>query len=99
MYSSYSDVSSMIGVGQLIFWGIVIYFFVVGIYMAKKFAEAAEAKGYNGGYFWIVFFCGIFGMLYIIALPDRNNKNIIIKENNQDTKKESTVDDDRLPEL
>ncbi len=95
MYSSYSDISAMITIG---FWIIVIYFVVIGIFMAIKFGLIAEEKGHDNC-FWIVFFCGIFGMLYVIALPDRNQKNIVIEEKEHESKETPASDDMRLPEL
>lgn len=38
---------------------------------AEKFDKIALMKGYKGYFKW-VFWCGIAGMLIVIALPDRN---------------------------
>ena len=98
MYSSYSDISTMITMGRTIFWIIVIYFLIVGIFMAVKFGLLAEEKGHNNC-FWLVFFCGIFGMLYVIALPDHSQKNVVSKEKENDREQAPASDDNRLPEL
>ena len=97
MYSSYSDFVTM---WNIIFWVIVIYIVVVQFFMAVKFSQVAEEKGYtSGGYFLIVLFCGIFGMLYIIALPDRGRRNVVIQETEKTKNKDYEVEDDRLPDL
>lgn len=53
---------------------VVIVYFILDNYIAKCFAEAAEAKGYRESkYFWICFWLGVIGYLLVIALPDHGN--------------------------
>ena len=50
---------------------VVIVYFIIDYYIAKCFAEAADAKGYHKSkYFWICLWLGIIGYLLVIALPD-----------------------------
>lgn len=65
-----------------IFWGIIIFLLIIlvnaiGAYLMKN---AATQKGYGEDvHAWaICFFLGIFGYLYIIALPDK-----IVQSQNQ----------------
>lgn len=95
MYSSYSEVLDMIVIMRIITVCIAIYSLVVRVFMAQKFAEVAEEKGHGKGFFWIVIFCGLLGMLYIIALPDRNRYSVTLQEKENDY----ASDDDCLPEL
>lgn len=50
------------------------------VFIANKFDWIAKQKGYNEGYWAWVFFTSIIGMLMVIALPDRAEKNIVVKE-------------------
>ena len=55
---------------------LIILAFLIWVewYIAKQFAEAAKAKGYNDSkYFWICFWLTFVGYLLVIALPDRGN--------------------------
>lgn len=59
-------------------WIIIIGFVVLGLcaIIAMEFQSVAHDKGYTGSkYYWYPFLFGIFGMLLIIALPDRSGKN------------------------
>lgn len=60
--------------------GLVVFigFIVLGLcaIIAMEFQRVAADKGYTGSrYYWYPFLFGIFGMLLIIALPDRGGKN------------------------
>ena len=61
--------------------GLCIQFFV-----AKQFEEVAFSKGYGKEEhaFLMVFFLGIVGMLYVIALPDLRNR-MITRGNSMDS--------------
>lgn len=62
----YVGVFSLLGIllGLLLLFGVNILF---GVLMNN----VAHKKGHTGsGVFWLVFFFGIFGVLYAIALPD-----------------------------
>ena len=49
----------------------ILLVFGVNILFGALMNSAAHKKGHTGsGVFWLVFFFGIFGMLYAIALPD-----------------------------
>ena len=60
---------------ELFVWlviGVIIGLIIVYI-AARSFGKIAEMKGHDGKtYFWWVFWLGIFGMMMVIALPDRN---------------------------
>ena len=85
---------------NIVFWVVFLYVVAIQFFMAVKFAQVAEEKGYtSGGYFLIVFFCGIFGMLYIIALPDRGKRNVVIQEIKNVSNEDYEAEEDRLPDL
>ena len=64
--------------------GCILVLVLLG-FIAKEFASIAEQKGYPGNkYFWWTFFTTIFGMLMVVALPDRGNR-------------EKPVSDDEIP--
>ena len=71
MYSySYSSPSIT---ESALFWIIVIVFLLVQVFGAIMMAEAASKKGYGDEehVFLKCFFLGIYGYLYVIALPDK----------------------------
>ena len=76
-----------------IFLGFV--FLAINFYLATEFQTVAEAKGYKETkYQWICFFCGIAGMLLVIALP---NKSEASADKQNASKKEDNIDE--LPDL
>ena len=54
------------------FWVIaVLVMLVINLLFASLMNSIAESKGYEKSHaFSLVFFFGVFGMLYVIALPD-----------------------------
>lgn len=53
--------------------GVIIGLIINYFFVARSFRDIAEMKGHDGrAYFWLVFWLGIFGMMMVIALPDRN---------------------------
>lgn len=59
----------------------VMVWLIVHLAICFFFSDVAQMKGHSGGAFWICFFLGIGGWLYVIALPDlkqRENQEKII---------------------
>lgn len=68
------------------FYGIMLIVLAVGILirgiLAFLFNRIAELKGYHGITEWlIVFFLGIYGILYVAMLPIKNEVQQIDEEN------------------
>lgn len=68
------------------FYGIMLIVLAVGILirgvLAFLFNHIAELKGYHGITEWlIVFFLGIYGILYVAMLPIKNEVQQIDEEN------------------
>lgn len=56
--------------GWIIFGAIVGL--IINIIFCIRFASCAEERGYSAGvHFWICFFFGMFGYLWVAGLPDR----------------------------
>ena len=52
---------------------IVLISLIINIVFAVVFSSVAEEKGYfSKGYFWLCFFFGLIGYVYICALPNTN---------------------------
>lgn len=69
----------------------LLFGLIIAYYAAKEFEEIAAKKGYTDKkYFWWSFLMPPFGMLMVVALPDRGNAQI--------TQAVSIAADD-LPEL
>ena len=61
--------------GFLIFLGCVVVIIVWAI-VASEFRHIAAKKGYDEAkYFWFTFLFSIYGMLMVVALPDRLTGN------------------------
>ena len=59
-------------------------------FVAKEFQRIAELKGhYETRFFWCTFLFSVLGILMVIALPDRGEKNESVQP----------VENDELPEL
>ena len=94
---------AMIGVSIAVGVLYVIILFAI----CFKFASIAEMKGHNKStYFWWCFWCGIFGMLVVIALPDRNMPKtnssaagIAQPQNRQAYTQQTNSNSDELPDL
>ena len=53
-------------------FAIVVLFFVLDWFVAKRFDEIAQMKGQPPeAYFWWCFWLGVIGWAMVIALPDR----------------------------
>ena len=54
-----------------------IVMLVIGFFVAKEFQNIAEQKGHGDSskYFWYTFLLAPYGMLMVIALPDRGIKS------------------------
>lgn len=81
-----------------IFLGILVAL-VIGVIISLEFSNIAADKGYVGDkYFWYPFLFGIFGMLIVVALPDRGTKalNVIALGEKQAA---PTPDDEEIPDL
>jgi len=64
-----------------------IFVLIMFITMASKMCEVAEDKGYNSKenhIFAICFWFGLFGYLYVIALPDLKLHRLLHKSQNND---------------
>lgn len=86
---------------QLIFFGIVVILFI-NYQIANQFYEIAEMKGFQERkYFWIAFLLGIVGYLLVIALPDKNQRQIQVTMAAADRLSEQTpeFESDELPDL
>ncbi len=75
---------------ELFVWfviGVIIGLIIVYI-AARSFGKIAEMKGHDGKtYFWWVFWLGIFGMMMVIALPDRNQTVSTVSLSDESVKK------------
>ena len=70
-------------------FAIVVLFFVLDWFVAKRFDEIAQMKGQPPeAYFWWCFWLGVIGWAMVIALPDRAG-----------TSPKSADSSDELPEL
>ena len=50
---------------------IIIVGLIISLALSNKFADFAEQKGYERNhYFWICFFLGMLGYVWVAALPD-----------------------------
>lgn len=50
---------------------VIVTALVIQYFVAKKFQECAEEKGYDGSsYFWLCFLLGVIGYCMVAALPD-----------------------------
>ena len=56
----------------------IAIFFIINTLVASKFEDIAFRKGYTSSIhaFAMCFWLGIIGYLYVIALPDLNNRQI-----------------------
>ena len=61
--------------------GLILRLFIIAViltvdfFVACEFSSIAEEKGYESKpYFWYTFFLGIVGMLMVVALPDRGQR-------------------------
>lgn len=85
--------------GFAIFGGFVgfifaIFMLVMIIKLDVEMADIAEMKGYDRkSAFVYCFFFSILGFIYVLALPNKNEKQVVIKETNK------TIDTDELPEI
>lgn len=72
---------------------------VINALAAGKFEDIAEMKGHRGYFAWCFFF-GAIGWMMVIALPDRGEQTVTVKNmpKNADTYTKKTNDFD-LPEL
>lgn len=76
----------------------------INVAVSNVFKNIAEDKGYYDNFFWWVFFLGTIGMLMVVALPDKNARNVTISnlsDNTQNSAKKETqkVFNDELPTL
>ena len=72
------------------------------IYIAMQFKEIAKMKGFlESKYFWISFLFPICGYLLVIALPDRNQKEVKVTMTTTDMPVKQTIrfESDELPDL
>lgn len=56
----------------MVFAGIIVLGLLIWLqaYIAEAFYDAALSKGYvSRKYYWLTFFCGVVGMLLVVALP------------------------------
>lgn len=85
----------------LLFFIIVIV--VINFLIAYQFYEIAEMKGYSEiKYFWIAFLFSITGYLLVIALPDKNQREVrVTKDKTNDESSEQVInyENDELPDL
>lgn len=94
MYSySYSS-SSMFE--SALFWLIVIALLLIQIFGAMMMTEAARKKGYGDEehIFLKCFLLGIYGYLYVLALPDKT-----LQERSEEINKKLTGAPEELPDL
>lgn len=84
---------------------LIIVVLVVDALFGSEFQKIADEKGYGDSnkYFWYTFLFGIYGMLLVIALPDRNLKPTVVvtREENkeQDYKRQETKYEEELPDI
>lgn len=76
-----------------VLWIVGIVAIIITIAVSVKFDEIATDKGYDSGYGWWVFFTGIFGMIMVVALPDKRRRGSVIINNEPEPKPEE------LPEI
>lgn len=75
-----------------------VLYLIILFAVCSKFASIAAMKGHDKDtHFWWCFFCGIFGMLAVIALPDRNIPKP--RSSTHNTYKPQTRSSDELPDL
>ena len=60
----------------------IVVLLAIALSIAAEFQNVAEIKGFGGSmkYFWLTLFFGIFGMLLVVALPDRAKKEDVSNE-------------------
>ena len=59
---------------------ILIVALIIAIWMANKMCRVADDKGYDSSsehIFAVCFWLGLFGYLYVIALPDKKNQKLL----------------------
>lgn len=81
MYQHSSAASGALG---LVYFLIILVCIICNIIIALKMCEVAELKGYDPSersVFVLCFFFGIFGILYVIALPDLKLREIRFSNN------------------
>lgn len=88
------------------YWLIGIFYLIIVSIIADAMVKVAEMKGYDAAEvhaFAYPFWLGIFGVLYVVGLPDRTvqQQNEIIIKLLSDYNKENDKEDlsDELPEL
>ena len=75
-----------------------ILYLIIVCAVCSKFASIAEMKGHDKStHFWWCFWCGIFGMLAVIALPDRNVSQS--RSASYNTYSQQATPNDELPDL
>lgn len=48
------------------------------VYVCKEFSNIAHEKGYvSSRYFWWTFFLSLFGIMMVVALPDRGTQRVV----------------------
>ena len=60
---------------------ILSVYLIIALLVATKLDEIARMKGHDTGYTAWVFFTGIFGMIMVVALPDRSRREPVIIKN------------------
>ncbi len=87
----------------LIYWPYIvigIFIIILWFFAASKMCDAAELKGYDSKsehIFAICFWFGIFGCLYVVALPDLRLQKIL-KDLLNNNKQESAVKSEKIVE-
>ncbi len=77
---------------------VCVLYLIIAFAVCFKFASIAEMKGHDKDtHFWWCFWCGLFGMLAVIALPDRN-KPKSYSYSQEPRRTQHTLNDD-LPDL
>ena len=76
-----------------------IVMLVIGFFVAKEFQNIAEQKGHGDSskYFWYTFLLAPYGMLMVIALPDRGKPAVTNNVRQEHVAKQ--VISDELPDL
>lgn len=81
MYNYYNNGgATFLGASIFIYILLFALFIFIICFMAKKMCEVAELKGYNPSQkhiFAICFWLGLFGVLYVIALPDLKLRKLL----------------------
>lgn len=88
--------------GTFLFYVVAILTVVVLLWIATEFYKVAEMKGFSElKYFWISFLFPLCGYLLVIALPDRNQREVQVTMTAADTsvKQTTSFDSDELPDL